>query len=128
MSKARHWTIGNINLLVFGFGWWGYYMAIGTHRFAVELAFEEAGDGAGWLTLLLPFLSEIYWLFREAWKVGTWDNPFTWAVAWTLIVFAGAYAFAWLSLRLSRGYVPHNNHYIVRDMLRREAMEEKARL
>jgi hypothetical protein len=38
--------------------------AIITHIWTVIIAFTEAGFFGGVLTLLLPFLGEIYWMFK----------------------------------------------------------------
>ena len=38
--------------------------AIVTHVWTVIIAFSEAGFLGGVATLLLPFLSEIYWIFK----------------------------------------------------------------
>jgi hypothetical protein len=38
--------------------------AIITHIWTVIIAFDEAGIGGGLLTLFLPFLGEIYWMFK----------------------------------------------------------------
>jgi hypothetical protein len=38
--------------------------AIITHIWTVIIAFTEAGFFGGVLTLFLPFLGEIYWMFR----------------------------------------------------------------
>ncbi|GAA0877391.1 hypothetical protein GCM10009119_03590 [Algoriphagus jejuensis] len=35
-----------------------------THIWTVIIAFSEGGIFAGLLSLLLPFLSEIYWIFK----------------------------------------------------------------
>ncbi len=38
--------------------------AIITHIWTVVIAFSEGGFFAGVLSLLLPFLAEIYWMFK----------------------------------------------------------------
>jgi hypothetical protein len=38
--------------------------AIITHIWTVIIAFQEAGIMGGIITLLLPFLAEIYWMFK----------------------------------------------------------------
>jgi hypothetical protein len=46
--------------------------AIITHIWTVIIAFSEAGFFGGLLTLFLPFLGEIYWMFK---MFGKKNNP-----------------------------------------------------
>jgi hypothetical protein len=46
--------------------------AIITHIWTVIIAFSEAGFFGGLLTLFLPFLGEIYWMFKMFGKNDTY--------------------------------------------------------
>ena len=49
--------------------------AIITHIWTVIIAFSEAGFFGGLLTLFLPFLGEIYWMFKMFGKKKQSQDP-----------------------------------------------------